>query len=255
MLQRRGKEVGMLSKYCPVAITALIALLFWSCSLPWSREQPGNEVNLAFTIENNLIFLSTVTVNGQPGRFVFGSAEPQTVLDPAYAQRVRAARYELHLSARESLPFTPVLLNLHGVGDALIGADVWGSHAVTIDYRTGLVTYQKEGIHPEYMTVYRYDAAPTAIAKIDGRDTPVIIDTAVPDTIVLPRGTASAGRRKARVSIAGTDFGTVDVALGDVSTARLGNRLLSKFLVSIDYGRRQVGLWRDPRIAMDNHER
>jgi hypothetical protein len=50
--------------------------------------------------------------------------------------------------------------------------------------------------------------------------------------------------------IAGTDFGNVDIALGDVSSARAGNRLLSKFLVSIDYGQREVGLWRDPRIGM-----
>jgi hypothetical protein len=33
-----------------------------------------------------------------------------------------------------------------------------------------------------------------------------------------------------------------------VARARVGNRLLSHYLVTIDYGRRMVGLWRDPRI-------
>ena len=48
----------------------------------------------------------------------------------------------------------------------------------------------------------------------------------------------------------GTDFGSIDVRLADVSTPRVGNRLLSKFLVTIDYGQREVGLWRDPRTGL-----
>jgi len=48
--------------------------------------------------------------------------------------------------------------------------------------------------------------------------------------------------------IAGTDFGNVDVKFANVAQPRIGNRLLSKFLISIDYGKREVGLWRDPRI-------
>ena len=251
MLQRRGKEVGMVSKYS-LAITALICVLFSACrSLPWNRAlPPGNEINLAFTIENNLIFLSTVNVNLQPGRILFGSAEPQTILDPSYARRTGSSRCDFHLNERAVLRCTPLVTSLRGVADAVVGADVWGSHAVTIDYRTGVVTYQIEGIHPDYMTVFRYDAAPAVVARIDGRDVNVIVDTTSPDTIVLPRGTAAAGRRKAHVVIAGTDFGNIDVAIGDVAAPRVGNRLLSRFLISIDYGKREVGFWRDPRIAM-----
>ena len=226
--------------------------MFSACTsrLPWSSQEPANEVNLAFRLDNNLLFLQSTTVNRQPGRIYFASADPQSVLDPAYAARIGTAKYELHLNQRATLPVTPVVLDLHGVADALVGSDVWDSHAVTIDYRSGLLTYQKDGIHPDYMTLYRFDAAPAITASIDGRNTTVIVDTAVADTIVLPRGTARAGRRNAHIVIAGTDFGSVDIALGDVSAPRIGNRLLSKFLVSIDYGKREVGLWRDPRIAM-----
>ena len=242
----------MLSKSIPLALTALACLMFSACSsrLPWSSQEPGNEVNLAFTIENNLLFLRSTTINRQPGRIFFASAGQRSVLDTTYASRIRSPKYELHLNERATLPFTPVIVDLHGVADALIGSDVWSSHAVTIDYRSGLLTYQKDGIHPDYMTLYHFDAAPAVSAKVDGRDTTVVVDTTLPDTLVLPRGTAPAGRRAAHIVIAGTDFGNVDIALGDVSAPRVGNRLLSKFLVSIDYGRREVGLWRDPRIGM-----
>jgi hypothetical protein len=50
------------------------------------------------------------------------------------------------------------------------------------------------------------------------------------------------------VRVASTDFGAIDVQYANVSHARIGNRLLSRFMVTIDYGRRVVGLWRDPRI-------
>ena len=86
--------------------------------------------------------------------------------------------------------------------------------------------------------------------SVDGRKVAAIVDTASPDTLVLPRGTAPAGRRAAHVVVGGTDFGNVDVLFADVAQVRAGNRLLSKFLVAIDYGRRQVGLWRDPRTTL-----
>ncbi|HEV8658824.1 MAG TPA: hypothetical protein VGS96_09345, partial [Thermoanaerobaculia bacterium] len=231
---------------------AIIALLVTSCGsmLPWRGEAPASEVNLAFTIQNNLLFLTTTEINNHPARMFFGTAQPRTLVDPAFADRARTRRYSLQLNQRESLPFTPLVVSLGGLGDALIGSDVWGSHAVTIDYRSGLLTYQKDGIHPDEMTLFRWRGEPSILVHIDGHATTMIVDTALPDTIVLPRGAAPASRRTAHVMIAGTDFGNVDIAIGDVTQARIGNRLLSKFLVSVDYGRKQVGLWRDPRIPM-----
>ena len=51
--------------------------------------------------------------------------------------------------------------------------------------------------------------------------------------------------------LAGADLGTLDIRLADVSDARIGNRILSKYLVTIDFGKREVGLWRDPRTLKD----
>jgi hypothetical protein len=72
-----------------------------------------------------------------------------------------------------------------------------------------------------------------------------VVDTTSPDTVILPSTTN--GRGTARVNVAGVDFGTTDIRYANVSRARVGNRLLSRFLVTIDYGKKVVGLWRDPR--------
>lgn len=235
----------MLSK-STAAATLLVALLAGCQSLPWAAEETRTEVNLVFRLENNLVYLPSVLVDGRPGRFLLATAAPNTVLDTAFPAGADG-RSLLTISDKETKPFAPVRVPLSGVADAMIGADVWGRHAVTIDYRTGLVTYQKEGIYPEYMTLFRFEQEPMVVVLVDGIRTGAIVDTASPDTLVLPRSTP--GRGKVDVVIGTNDFGSVDVAYANVHRARIGNRLLSRFLVTIDYGKRVVGLWRDPRIA------
>src|SRR5437588_7690710 len=81
---------GMYSKRLLIAICALAIV---SCaSLPWSDEPAGEEVNLAFTLEKNLLVIRSATIAGHPGRFVFGSAEPRTVVDATFAQSLGTAR-------------------------------------------------------------------------------------------------------------------------------------------------------------------
>jgi len=238
----------MVSKSKLRARTLVCALLLSSCAsmLPWHDAPPADEVNLAVTVENNLLFLPSATINGRSGRYFFGSANARSVIDPTFASTLGGAPSTVELGDRESLRFTPVTLDLRKTGDAILGADLWDAHAVTIDYRAGLFTYQKSGIHPDFMSIFTYDVEPMINIIVDGRSISAIVDTALPDTLVLPR--ATEGRGSAHVVIAQTDFGNVDVKYANVSRPRVGNRLLSKFLVSIDYGRREVGLWRDPRI-------
>jgi hypothetical protein len=245
----------------PLTATAVIRmaamLLLAACSglLPWRNEPVGEEVNLVFSLEKNLIVLPSATIDGRPGRFLFGSAEPRTLVDPKFAgsgagTAIRTGRQTLQLNDKTALRMQTVGIDLHGVADAIVGSDVWGAHAVTLDYRAGVLTYQKEGIHPELMTLYAFSNEPMVNVLVDGRSVSAIVDTASPDTLILPRGKEHAGRRMAHVQVGSTDFGNVDVDLADVSTPRIGNRLLSKFLVTIDYGQHRVGLWRDPRTAL-----
>jgi hypothetical protein len=241
----------MYPKTVLIATLLALAATAFSCAgmMPWADEPVGDEVNMAFTIENNLLFLPSTTIDGRSGRYFLGSASAHSVLDPTLASQSLSRTHTFALNSKESIRFTPVVLDLGGTGDAILGSDVWGKAAVTIDYRAGLVTYQKSGIHPEEMKLFAFQAEPTVLVNVNGRDISAIVDTAIPDTLILPAGTRS-GRGKARVTIAGTPLGEVDVRFAATPRARIGNRLLSKFLVTIDYGKRQVGLWRDPRIAL-----
>ena len=256
MLQPEARaRARMVSKSIVTArtVTALcgFALLLCSCSYakPWRNEPIGQEVNVAFVVDHNLLYLTDVTIDNRAGRIFLSTASPRTVLDPRLVTELHGPKssYVLRFGQKEALQINPVSLNLGKTGDVMIGADAWDSRAISIDYVSGLLTYQKEGIHTELMTLYRFDAQPMVDVELDGRQISAVVDTASPDTLELPGTTAS--RRYAHVSIAGNDFGSIDVGVSpDVTQARVGNRLLSKFLVSIDYGRRVVGLWRDPRV-------
>jgi len=241
----------MYSKTLVIAIATLLFLGSCRSALPWANEPIGEEVNLAFVIRNNLLFLPSATVDGRTGQFLIAAGDARTALDSHFAatlpQLPRSGERMLQLNEKESLRFTPVEMDLHRVADGIIGADVWGNRAISIDYNAGLLTYQKEGIHPELMTLYRFAAEPRVNVVVNGQTIPAIVDTASPDTLTLPRGNAAAGRTHARVELAGADLGNLDIRLADVSAPHVGNRILSKFLVTIDYGKHEVGLWRDPR--------
>ena len=231
---------------------AAIALLQLSCArvLPWSKEPIGSEVNLAFTMEQNLVQFETVRIDNRPGRFILGTAAPRTIVDPRFALR-RDRNHALQISEKETIRIDPAPMDLRGAADAIIGIEAWRNHAISIDYRSGLVTYQKEGIKTGQMHIYRFPAAPSINVIVDGREFAAIVDTTSPDTLVLPGPSAGSDKRgTANVRIADTDFGAIDVQYANVTQARVGNRLLSRFLVTIDYGRRVVGLWRDPRIPL-----
>lgn len=242
----------MYLKFRRLATVTALAIFAAACSsmMPWHDEPIGQEVNIAFVVRNNLLFLPSATIDRRAGQFLFGSANARTVLDSKFASGDVATQHSIQLNPRETLRIDPVVADLKGVVDGIVGAEVWGTHAISIDYRAGLLTYQKQGIYPEMMSLYSFSDAPTVNVMVDGRQIPAVVDTASPDTLVLPRGETAAGRRKAHVQVASTDFGGIDVQFADVATARIGNRLLSRFLVSIDYGKKQVGLWRDPRIAL-----
>ena len=237
----------MLSKSTARATVTALVLLTLSCArfTPWRNEPARPEVNLAFTLERNLIELSNVRVDNRDGRFILGTALPRTVLDTHFAVPPRRDNV-LQLSEKETLHIDPIAQDLGGVADGIIGTEAWRRAAITIDYRAGLVTYQKNGIARGYMTVFRFQAEPMMYVAVNGRETAVIVDTSSPDTLVLP---GENGRGTVDIAIAGTLFGKTDVRYAPVSHPRIGNRLLSKFLVTIDYRNRLVGVWRDPRIT------
>ena len=230
----------------------LVVFLAAGCSamMPWSRspEAIPNETNLSFTVQNNLLFLNSVAINGRSGRFLFGSATPRTIIDRRLVDEFGGPShpFSLTVTPKENFAFTPLFLDLGSAGDAIIGWETLQPNAVTLDYRVGLLTLQKEGIYTSMMQVYRFTGSPSIDVEVNGDVRRAIVDTSVPDTIVLPGSPARRGR--AHIVAAGTDFGEIDVGYGNVEQARIGNRLLSKFLISIDYHAGTIGVWRDPRI-------
>lgn len=237
----------ILSKSPAAATIAMLALATLSCAryVPWRNEIPASEVNLAFTLERNLVEFSTVRLNNREGRFILATAAPRTVIDPRFSDRTTNI---LQLSENETVRLATAALDLGGVADAIIGVEPWRSHAISIDYHGGLVTYQKEGIHRGFMKVFHYEDVPMIYVNVNGFDVPAIVDTTSPDTVTLP--SSGHGRGVAHIRIADTDFGTIDIGYANIAQARIGNRLLSRFLVTIDYGKNYVGLWRDPRIPL-----
>ncbi len=222
-------------------------MLVLSCSrfLPWRDEPVNQEINLSFTFEQNLIQLQSVRIDNREGRFILGTAAPRTVIDSRFPLR-RFRAHALQIGERETVRIDPAPYDLKGVADAIVGVEAWRNRAISIDYHSGLVTYQKEGINSGYMEIFQYPAEPMINVSVNGREIAAIVDTTSPDTLVLPG--RAPGRGPANVRIGKTDFGAIDVQYANVAHARVGNRLLSYYLVTIDYGRRVVGLWRDPRI-------
>ncbi|MBK5258353.1 MAG: hypothetical protein JJE51_02090 [Thermoanaerobaculia bacterium] len=241
----------MLPKTHQTATTGFLLILLAGCRTfgPWRDDPPRPEVNIVFTVERNLLRLPSVEINGRAGRYFLGSAHPRSVFDPSLITSLAGEKPRLHLTARESLPLSPVPIALGPIGDAIIGAEAWGRKSLTIDYYAGLVTYHKSGSYTSDMKLHRFTGEPSIVIEVDGVRMDAAVDTALPDTLVMPRGARPAGRTRANLRIDEAQFSNIDIALGNVSHARIGNRLLSRFLVTIDYGQKQVGLWRDPRIG------
>jgi hypothetical protein len=235
----------MLSKSAQAAIT-LGAVLTFGCTWPWSRER-RNEINLVFEWRNNQILIDA-TVGGRAGRFIVGSAQPRTVLDRAFARRGGRARVEL--GDRFATTITPVIGDLGGIADGILGADVWGRSTLVIDYQRQLVILSSDPADPMNGRVHTFDGPPALPITLDGRPARAVVDVALPDTMVVPASPdREPTRRRGSVRLADYDLGSLEFAEGSTSEIRIGNRILARFLLKIDYRRRVVSLWRDPRSA------
>jgi hypothetical protein len=234
----------MLSK-SKLAARTILGSLVLSCSPPWSG-QTTDEVNLVFTLQKNQIAVDA-TVADQSGTFVVGSAQPRTVIDRGFLPVVRE-RVRVVMGDRFSTDVAPVVEDLGGVVDGILGSDAWRDTTLTVDYSKQLLTLSRRPAVSMDGRLHRFSDAPTLPVVIDGRRQEAIIDMALPDTLTLPRqGPHGSARTKVRLQLAGYDMGVVDASLGDSTALRVGNRLLSKFLVTIDYRHGTVALWRDPR--------
>ncbi len=218
------------------------------------RAQPRaeNKFSFALTIQDNQLILSSARLGGQEGKFVLATGHPVTTVDNTYAgANLSGNTVELAIGERFTATVRPNRAELGAAADALMAADLWRDSTITIDYMAGLLTVSRDRQRrPNDMPVFSFDGAPMVPIVVDGQTFRAIVDTSLPDTLVLPRGAREASRTDANVQLGGRSFQQIDLAWTDTSTPRIGNRLLSRFMVVINYRDRWVGLWPDPRIGV-----
>ena len=109
----------------------------------------------------------TRVITHRLARLVETGAAPRTIVDPRFPLRSEP-RHALQISEKQTVEIFPAPLDLGGVADAIVGAEPWRNRAISIDYRVGLVTWQKEGIHRSQMVVYQYPAEPMVTVRVNG---------------------------------------------------------------------------------------
>jgi hypothetical protein len=135
---------------------------------------------------------------------------------------------------------TPAAISLPGVADGILGYDAWEGAIITIDYQRSLLSIRSRMVDTTDQPHYRYTDLPRVPITVDGRHYLALVDTSLPDTLLLP-GRVD-GRREAKVALGGMELST-DIRTAPVSEPRIGTRLLQNFLVTIDTRRHEVLLW------------
>lgn len=211
-----------------------------------------NGTSVAFALDRNQVVFTNAQIDGHPGRFVLATAMPKSVLGSRFVSAKGlsfTAPFHGVLGGVRPFRIDANILDLEGSMDGMIGSDVIGP-VVTIDFRRHIASIARRAAPPTRdMKVYRYRGPiPSIPITIDGSERRAIVDTAMPDTLVIPEDWLpgrKAGRAQAHIGLAGEHFESLDVDAAPVRQARIGNRLLSRFLIVIDYGHHRVALWRE----------
>jgi hypothetical protein len=224
-----------------MTLTLAAAVTAGGCST-FSRQPRTDHV--AFNLRDNLLVIPA-TVAGQPGEFILGTAQSHSTLDSRFpADSNRSGRVPVLLGARLSLETSVERTSMSSVADGILGSGMFANRTLGIDFRRGLITLSRERVPAEGAAKSRFEGIPSFPISVDGTPFRGIIDTTNPDTILLPESVfGPPGRRLVSLRIGGVDLGTTEARIGPVSDIRIGNRILEKFLVSIDYDRGEISLW------------
>lgn len=216
-----------------------LAVIAAACSLPRAAT-----THLAWTFRQNLIVVGAVA-GGVDGEFIVGTAHPATILDPEFAGRAGdRGRMPVNLGGRFTADARPVRAELDGLADGILGLDVWGRRSVTIDYRRNLIILGRDLEPMNEGLRHAFEHIPAVPILIDGVERLALVDTANPDTIQLPATDfGEEGRRSVDLQVGDVRFRGIGATVAPVTEIRLGNRVLSHFLVTIDYPRGEVTLW------------
>jgi len=232
-----------------VVLSAVTALAVASCS--WSTDPTIPENNISFFLRTNLPCVRA-EVNGLDATLVIASALPRTAINSSLKGNLSSTR--LLLGSTLLTRVKPVALDVGDLpADGLLGADAFRGKIATIDYYRGLLILSAWPKPRPQVTPWSFAGGPPRVpVTINGREVWAIVDSALPDTAVIPGeflAAAEGDRGTVDLQVAGVRFDDLDVSITPVVTPRLGNRVLSRFVVTIDYARETIGLWPDPRTA------
>lgn len=222
--------------------TALAAaLLTGGCST--FRSQPSTD-HVAFELRDNLLVVPA-TVGGKQGDFILGTAQSHSTLDTRFpAASLDTSRVPVVLGSRLRRETSVERAEMSSLADGILGGSVFANRTLGIDFRRGVITLSRERVPSQDTEMARFEGIPTFPISIEGTPFRGIIDTTNPDTILLPESVfGSPGRRPISLRIGDLDLGTIDARIAPVSDIRIGNRLLARFFVSIDYERGEISLW------------
>lgn len=231
------------------ALVALATIAAAACSL--STEPAIPEDNIGFVLRSNLPCVNA-EVNGQDATLVVASALPRSTVSSALKGDLASTR--LLLGSTFFTRVKPAALDVAELpADGMLGADALRGRIATFDYFRGLLILSAWPRPQPEITPWRFEGGPPRVpVTINGRETWAIVDTALPDTAVIPGeliGSPSASRAPVDLFVSGVRFDNLDVSVTPVTAPRLGNRVLARFVVTIDYARQRIGLWPDPRTA------
>ncbi len=216
------------------------------------------ETNYVFRLDRNQVVLPTARVEGNGGRFVASTATRTTLLGNHFVASHHLHRlrkpFRVTLGTSHTATVSPNVVDLGDSIDGLVGSDVLGP-VVSFDYRRGLVTVSPvDEMLSKDMQIVRFRELPAVPVGVGAATVVAIVDTAFPDTLVIPVGMLHGvprGRIEVPVTLAGHSWSHIDVLIADVSEPRIGNRLLSQFLITVDYPNRKIGLWPYPSEPED----
>jgi hypothetical protein len=235
-------------------LRATAFILFIAGTLP-ACSHPEFERNVAFRLESNLPVIDA-EIEGRHVSMVIATALPSSVLGGIRAREIgfeqsrwRSRVYFRNLAGTKVAPMV-IELDENIPADGLLGSDAWRGRTLTLDYRRRVAILNPPGPIPEGFHSWSFKGPPRISVVLNGVVLPAIIDSAIPDTAIIPEALLEADgarRRTVDLEVAGVEFDDLDVLTGPTGDIRIGNRVLSQFVVRIDYDHRTVALWHDSR--------
>lgn len=248
----RTKECSMVSNKSVSAALVAISLAAAHCS---SGTTTAVEKNFSFSVDRNLIVLGDATIQGGPARVILATAAPRSIQHSGLLKNpgpVGKNPIDVRIGHRFQASLNPDSADLTGIGDLLLGYDAFQGRTVVIDFGRRLISVLRSP-PSEVVTSDLYFSSfqdhPAIGIEVNGTRISALIDTANADTLTLPLrlNNGRRSRRTVELKVGEIDLKSVDASFADVSSARIGNRILQQFVVRIDYRHKKVSLWSTSR--------